>query len=161
MCTKAQVWRTTLRFLFTRQVLEEEIEYMIEGLSGIKQRSPYHYPPHLRGRQIVGRNPTCATIGTGKDLEREGPRDGQGCAHHLATSFLKDFIYSFMRDTERGAEAGTQTGSLRGAQCGTPSQDSRIMTWAKGRCSTTEPPRHPSLSNIYWGPAVCVRGRTC
>ena len=105
MCTKAQVWRTTLRFLFTRQVLEEEIEYMIEGLSGIKQRSPYHYPPHLRGRQIVGRNPTCATIGTGKDLEREGPRDGQGCAHHLATSFLKDFIYSFMRDTERGAEA--------------------------------------------------------
>ena len=37
---------------------------------------------------------------------------------------FKDFIYLFMRDTQREAE--TEAGSLRGAQCRTQSQDSRI-----------------------------------
>ena len=48
--------------------------------------------------------------------------------------FLKDYIYLFMRDREREAEtqAEGEAGSVRGAQCGTRSQDSRI-TPAEGR----------------------------
>ena len=34
-------------------------------------------------------------------------------------------------------------------QCGTPSQDSEIMTWAKADAQPTEPPRHPSQA-ISW-----------
>ena len=30
--------------------------------------------------------------------------------------------------------------SLRGARCGTRSQDPKVMAWAQGRNSTTEPP---------------------
>ena len=46
--------------------------------------------------------------------------------------FKKDFIYLFMTDIrEREREAETQAegeaGSMQGAQCGTRSQDSRIM----------------------------------
>ena len=39
--------------------------------------------------------------------------------------FFKDFIYLFMRDTVKEAEtqAEGEAGSLRGAQCGSPSQD--------------------------------------
>ena len=41
------------------------------------------------------------------------------------------------REREREREAETQAegeaGSMQGAQCGTRSQDSRIMPWAKGR----------------------------
>ena len=48
-----------------------------------------------------------------------------------------------MRDTGREAEG--EAGSLWGARCRTRSQDPGITTWAKGRCSTTEPPRCPSL----------------
>ena len=32
---------------------------------------------------------------------------------------------------------------MQGARCGTRSGDSRITLWAKGRHSTTEPPRDP------------------
>ena len=34
-------------------------------------------------------------------------------------------------------------------QCGTPSQDPGIMTWAEGRCLTAEPPRHPFSFSSY------------
>ena len=44
-------------------------------------------------------------------------------------------------DTETQAEE--EAGFMQGARCGTPSQDSRIMPWAQGRRSTTEPPRDP------------------
>ena len=39
----------------------------------------------------------------------------------LVSFFLKDFIYSFMRDTERGAETQEEgeAGSLQGARRGT------------------------------------------
>ena len=59
--------------------------------------------------------------------------------------FFKDFIYLFMRDTETEAEtqAEGEAGSMWAAQRGTQSQDSRITPWAKGRRSTTEPPRCP------------------
>ena len=52
------------------------------------------------------------------------------------------FIHSFVRDTEREAEtwAEGEAGSIRGAWWRSWSQDSGIMTWAKGRCSTIEPP---------------------
>ena len=43
------------------------------------------------------------------------------------------------------AQAEGEAGSLGGPWCWTWSQDPRITTWAKGRCSTTEPPRCPSL----------------
>ena len=49
-----------------------------------------------------------------------------------------------MRDTKRGAEtqAEGKAGSMQGAQW-LRSWDSRITPWDEGRCSTTEPPRHP------------------
>ena len=46
-----------------------------------------------------------------------------------------------MRDTETQAEG--ETGSPRGAWRGIQSQDPGIMTWAKGRCSTTS---HPGVT---------------
>ena len=64
----------------------------------------------------------------------------------LKNAFLKKyFIYLFLRDTERETEtqAEGEVGSLRGAQCGTQSRDPRVRSWAKGRCSTAEPPRCP------------------
>ena len=45
-----------------------------------------------------------------------------------------------MRETEREAETQAE-----GARCGTRSQDPAVTPWAEGRCSTTEPPRGPSL----------------
>ena len=64
---------------------------------------------------------------------------------HLLTFFLR--LYSFVRDTEREVETQTEgeAGSPRGARCGTWSQDPGVTTWAKGRCSTTEPPRCPYI----------------
>ena len=50
-----------------------------------------------------------------------------------------------MRDTEREAEAQVEgkAGSLWGARCGTPYRVPGVTSWAKGRHSTAEPPRHP------------------
>ena len=58
--------------------------------------------------------------------------------------FFKDFIYVFMRDTLRGRHRQRE----KQAPCRDPSvgsRDSRITSWAEGRCSTIEPPRHPEL----------------
>ena len=57
-----------------------------------------------------------------------------------------------MRDTEREREetqAEGEAGSMQGAQCGTRSQDSKIMSWAKARHSTAEPPRDPLSATFY------------
>ena len=63
--------------------------------------------------------------------------------------FFQDFIYLVMRHTERGRDMGRgRNRLLTGNCCGTWSQDSRIMTWAKGRCSTTEPPRCPIWASL-------------
>ena len=53
-----------------------------------------------------------------------------------------------MIERERKREAETQTeggeaGFMQGARRGTRSQDSSITPQAKGRRSTTEPPRRP------------------
>ena len=58
---------------------------------------------------------------------------------------FKDFIYLFMRFTHREAEihAEGEAGSLQGAQCGTISQNPRIMPQVEGRHSTTGPIPRP------------------
>ena len=38
---------------------------------------------------------------------------------------------------------------MQGAWCGTQSWDSGITPWAEGRCSTAQPPRHPSLLHNF------------
>ena len=54
-----------------------------------------------------------------------------------------------MRDTERGRDTGREeAGSLQGARCGTGSRDPSITPWAKGRCSTTEPPKCPIYAHF-------------
>ena len=57
-----------------------------------------------------------------------------------------------MRDTDWERETETQAegeaGSTQGARCGTWSQDPGITTWAKGRGSTTEPPRRPMIIKL-------------
>ena len=58
--------------------------------------------------------------------------------------FFKDFVYLFDRAQAGGAAEGEgegEAGSLQGALCKTQSQDPRNMTRAKGRHSTTQPPR--------------------
>ena len=49
-----------------------------------------------------------------------------------------------MRDREAETQAEGEADSTQGARCGTQSRDSKIMSWAKGRHSTTEPPRLPN-----------------
>ena len=68
--------------------------------------------------------------------------------------FLKDlFIHSWETQRERQREAETQAegeaGSPWGARWGTWSQVPGITSWAKGRCSTTEPPRRPNISDSF------------
>ena len=67
--------------------------------------------------------------------------------------FLKIlFIYSLDREREREREREAETqaegeaGSMQGALCGTRSRVSRVTPWAKGRCSTPEPPGLPGIS---------------
>ena len=56
-----------------------------------------------------------------------------------------------MRDTQGEAEtqAEGEAGSMQGPRCGTRSKDPGITTSAEGRCSTTEPPRHPRIDVPY------------
>ena len=63
-----------------------------------------------------------------------------------------------MRDTQREAEiqAEGETGSMQGVRRGTRSRGPRIMHWAEGRRSTTEPPRDPLRINIQ-GKETLVR----
>ena len=55
-----------------------------------------------------------------------------------------------MRATESEREAETQAegeaGSMKGARCGTRSQDSRIMPWAEG---SAKPLSHPGCPSVY------------
>ena len=62
-------------------------------------------------------------------------------------SFLRFYLFIHERHAEREAEtkAEGEAGSLQGAQCRTQFQDPGITLWAKGRCSTNEPPRRPPL----------------
>ena len=76
--------------------------------------------------------------------------------------YLRLFICLFMRDTQKEAEtqAEGETGSLQGAWCGTRSHYPGITPWAKGRRSTTEPPRRPNTSPFLLKQTELVSG-TC
>ena len=66
----------------------------------------------------------------------------------IALLFKKiPFIYSWETDTQRGidTQAEREAGSMQGAWCGTPSRDSGITPWAKGRNQTAKAPRDPPL----------------
>ena len=61
---------------------------------------------------------------------------------------LKDFIYLFETESAQVGGGGAeeeekQTPHSGGAWCEAQSQDPGIMTWAKGRRLTNEPPRCP------------------
>ena len=66
-----------------------------------------------------------------------------------------------MKDTEREAEtqAEGEAGSMQRAWCGTPSWDSRIAPWAKGRRQTTAPPRDPQRFYLFIHERHRERGR--
>ena len=70
-------------------------------------------------------------------------------------TFLKKILFIHERHRERGGDIGRGRSRLhtRSAWCGTGSQDPGILTWAKGRCSTTEPPRHPLRMAILKDPS--------
>ena len=63
--------------------------------------------------------------------------------------YFKILFFLFMRDRESDRDTGRGRSRLpMGAWCRTRSQDPRMMTWAKGRCSTTEPPWHSCIGKI-------------
>ena len=73
-----------------------------------------------------------------------------------------------MRDTERELETQAEGEAvfLWGAQCGTGSQDPRTTTWAKGRCSTAEPPRCPTDGHFLrpinlFSLTIPIQGKKC
>ena len=77
--------------------------------------------------------------------------------YYFSQNFVLFFLrfYVFMKDTEREAEiqAEGEVGSLQGGR--TASRDHRIMPWAKGRRSTTEPGFSQSQSQslrVIWPP---------
>ena len=72
--------------------------------------------------------------------------------------FLK-VLFIWERERERESTSGGSWGMGRGrsgllaehrAWCGAGSQDREIMTWAKGRRPTTEPPRCPWKMFIFY-----------
>ena len=83
----------------------------------------------------------------GVSVDLEGTREtGRQTNFQLSLLFFfKDILNLFMRDTKREAEthAEEEAGSMQEAQCRTWSWDPGTTTWAKGRCSTAQPLRHP------------------
>ena len=78
-----------------------------------------------------------------------GPSDEALWVHAAGQGFLSLFVFFFKilfihRHAEREREAETQAereaGSMRGPRRGTRSWDPGVTPWAKGRCSTAEPP---------------------
>ena len=83
--------------------------------------------------------------------------------------FKKDFSYSFMRDTHTEAETKAEEEADSLAGVGRLKWDSipgpQDHDWAKGRCSTTEPPRRHENNHFWFGffallyAALCYRSR--
>ena len=72
---------------------------------------------------------------------------GQALSYYFfIITIFKDFIYLFMRNIQRKRQRHRQR--EKQAPCGEPDliQDSIPGLWAKGRRSTTKPPRCPSVS---------------
>ena len=72
---------------------------------------------------------------------------------HLLFTFLKKISFIYSWETQRGRDIGRGRSRL---PTSSPMWDSipgpGITPWAKGRCSTAEPPRHPSTSSF-----LCVK----
>ena len=70
---------------------------------------------------------------------------------HIFADFSFFFLrfYLFIREREAEIQAEGEVGTMQWAQCGTRSRDPRIMTWAEGRRSAAEPPRHPSWPFLH------------
>ena len=115
---------------------EREAETQAEGEAGSMHREP-----------DMGFDP----VSPGS---RPGPKAGAKPLRHPGIpvlSFLKIlFIYSWETQREAETQAEGEAGSLRGSWCGTWSQDPRIRSRAKGRQSTTEPPRRPLISSFIF-----------
>ena len=62
------------------------------------------------------------------------------------TLFILKILFIYSWETQRGRDIA---GSPQEAWCGTRSQNPEITSWAEGRCSTAEPPRHhyPEILN--------------
>ena len=60
-------------------------------------------------------------------------------------------------EREREREAEGEAGPMQGSQRGTRSRVSRIMSWAEGRCETTEPPRDTPLGPDLKQVLHCLR----
>ena len=62
------------------------------------------------------------------------------------------FLRFYSWETERGQGEETQAegeaGFMQEVRCGTQSWDLGITPWAKGKCSTAEPPRRPNNSSF-------------
>ena len=107
--------------------------------------------------RMESRIPTTLVLNPGnmKESARPYPRDsdttalGWGIGMLFKNIFFKRF-YSFIheRHTERGRDIGRGRRSRLHAESlmWDSIQDSGITPWAKGRCSTTEPPRRPDAN---------------
>ena len=69
--------------------------------------------------------------------------------HRVALCLTSFLIFFYDSHRERGRDTGRGRSRLHapGAQSGIRSRVSRIATWAKGKCQTTEPPRD---SPVFW-----------
>ena len=56
---------------------------------------------------------------------------------------FQPFSWALHQCLQSITQAEGEASSLRGAQCGTRSRDPGVTPWAKGRCSTAEPPGCP------------------
>ena len=65
-------------------------------------------------------------------------------------------LFIYLWETGRDTQAEGEAGSMQGARCRTLSQDPGFMPWAKGRCSTTEPPRRPSSDTYLYSIDVSI-----
>ena len=84
-------------------------------------------------------------VGVGNNIEKIGTCICIKTEHFF---FLRLYLFIHERHTERQTQAEGEGGSPEGAPCRAPSQDPGITTWAKGRRSTTEPPRYPRTKHF-------------
>ena len=69
----------------------------------------------------------------------------QASAFFFLSFFLRFYLFILERHTERGRDTGRGISRLlAGSQMQNSIPDHRIRPWAKGRCSTAKPPRHPN-----------------
>ena len=95
-------------------------------------------------RKLNVMHPHPIPIGHSSFSEFSTPRLSQ--SHEAIIFFKISFLLIHERHRKRQKQAEGEAGSLQGAQCETWSQGPGITPWAKGGCSTSEPPRHAQRS---------------